>query len=529
MTKTLKDYLFGALASGAFACALVLWPADPATAALALNGRGQVAAGYGGSIVSLDGREIARPAGGAAWSTDDILVYQVCDAATGNVCQIESYDQRTGTKHTEATRGANELAAGGGVWAAWLDGVGLFASDGFALPAAGLRAVSNNGAIAYVPHRQSGLGVWVHEHIITQPRQEDWQLTPEEAEDVQVFGVGQGLWTHQHEVHTAALPPLVTLPQVYRPRAAQLLGEWWIAYWEAAGRRLVVHPFAETRGYTLNVGDDAFGVDMRVVDNALVVEWARNVGEAPTSLARVVVDTKQPRTELRITTAPTPAPPPTPAPTPTPVSTPALPAALCDRLRALRAAYGPTMQDAEVGPMLDSAVFPFGPQWGLSGKKGGHACPSPAGLIACDIVESRDGWMFDVLGDAGEGGKTLVGCPTDSIGQQQDASARPFVVAVDPGTGATPTPATPPTSAGPDPQIASLQQLVRNLQDSLQLAQHDAVIVAERDAQIAELNARLVASEAVVEQLRGQSVACVVHNNLLAARLGLKASCEVVR
>lgn len=94
--------------------------------------------------------------------------------------------------------------------------------------------------------------------------------------------------------------------------------------------------------------------------------------------------------------------------------------------------------------------------------------------------------------------------------------------------GGTPTPPqptpTPQPAPGPsvDPQIAVLQGEVVRLQGAL------ATATAERDA----LGSQLQAAQAEIARLQAlppQLGSCRLHENGLAVRLGLRASCEVVR
>jgi hypothetical protein len=171
-----------------------------------------------------------------------------------------------------------------------------------------------------------------------------------------------------------------------------------------------------------------------------------------------------------------------------------LPADVCTTLRQVRGS-APITSNAEIGAMLNRVAWTHRAQGlGLSRKAGGNHCESPAGPIACDILQLRDGTAWDVLSSAGPGEPTSPNCG-GSIGRLTDP-ARPFVAAVDPGD--TPdTPDTPDTnpSAPPEPsadiatadlqrqQLAALVQIIQQLQ-----AQN-----AELRAGLAEIKAAIAA------------------------------------
>jgi hypothetical protein len=262
-----------------------------------LNSRGQSGCGIGGGIVSIDGTEIARPAGGASWLDDDRLIYQIC---RDGHCILQIFDQRSGTYSTAADRGANHIAAAGGEWSAWLGGFGLYTSTGLHLVNAGHGlhgSVGPDGAVA-VKDTYHSFGPWtVHERDGSQ-----WRLTEGDACDIQLLGDGRALWREAGAVRTRNLPPAETLPgPIHWLRGVLLRGELWVLYQsEALGGRLVLHPAAATAGYVLTAPfTPTYRPDAaELPDGRVRVVWAHTEAEAPGDLRVADVSPDQLRTDL---------------------------------------------------------------------------------------------------------------------------------------------------------------------------------------------------------------------------------------
>jgi hypothetical protein len=162
-----------------------------------------------------------------------------------------------------------------------------------------------------------------------------------------------------------------------------------------------------------------------------------------------------------------------------------LPPDVCTTLREVRGS-GPITSDAQLGAMLNRVAWTHRLEGiGLNRKAGGNNCPSPAGVVACDILQRKsDGTAWDVLGSAGVGEPTTVNCG-GAIGLITDP-ARPWVAPVDPG--GTPTPAEPSTPAPTPPATDAVLEELR-LQTSLLNAIH---IQLDTQAQLTrETNAAL--------------------------------------
>lgn len=469
--------------------------------ALTLNSRGQVAAGVGSGIVSIDGRVIAGGAGGAGWLTDDVVVYQICTAAS---CVIQSYNQTTNAYATIAEGGANFISANGGVWAAWRSDVGLFTSTGFLCAACGSATVAPDGAIAYKPDHNSFGPVVVRELsgatstlFATAPR------------DLQLLGVGRAVAAHYDgRVEVIGLPAPVTLDPsqgIWRPRATFAAGEWWISYFHGGRGQVVLHPFSSTKGYVIHTGDHGFGHDIMGVGSTIVAAYAWNEGERPDDLRRLDIDLSSPRSELSSSLPPPPAPtpaPPAPVPAPPPAPAPpappreqSLPAAACAVLTAERAKLPPSLAAlchenpaaCPLGAILNAAAWAARDQGlGLSRKTGGNHTDSPVGKVAADVLMLADGTYWDVFSDVD--GRAEVSCGGVS-GRITDPN-RGFVAPIAP-SGGIPTPPQPPI---PAPSCAACERTVqertaerdeaREEREKLRAEAHNLTV--ERDAAVRE-------------------------------------------
>jgi hypothetical protein len=102
-----------------------------------LNGRGDVLGGAGGAQGSVNG--VAYPFqtyGGGAWIDDDTVLLSIpAPPPTGSVLARWRPGEPLPTPIAE-NLGANDWAAGGGRWVAWLAGYGMFGSLGY-IPSAG--------------------------------------------------------------------------------------------------------------------------------------------------------------------------------------------------------------------------------------------------------------------------------------------------------------------------------------------------------------------------------------------------------
>jgi hypothetical protein len=174
-----------------------------------------------------------------------------------------------------------------------------------------------------------------------------------------------------------------------------------------------------------------------------------------------------------------------------PVAAQTLPADVCATLRQVRGS-APIESNAQLGAMLNRIAWAHRAQGiGLNRKSGGNNCDSPAGKIACDILQRQsDGAAWDVFGSAGPGEPTTPSCGS-AIDPITDPS-RPFVAAVNPGDeapGADPAPNAPTTpTPGPAPDLGPILARLDTLEASLR-----AEMRAQTDREIAKLDELKVA------------------------------------
>lgn len=105
---------------------------------------------------------------------------------------------------------------------------------------------------------------------------------------------------------------------------------------------------------------------------------------------------------------------------------------------------------AQVGAMLNAVAWEHQfTRWGVSRKKSGNRCPSPAGEISCDVLMLPDGAYWDVLIAVGEETKVNCGNRNGTItaanrGWVEPKNPNPIVVPPEP-------PVIPPPVVTPEP------------------------------------------------------------------------------
>ena len=271
-----------------------------------VNADGNVAHGVGGAGAYLNNAWIDA-GGGACWLDRATIAYQ----HEGNDgVYVALYDIASGASrraiadpgHPFYGKGANALYAGGGVWAAWLAGFGLFTSTGLHLPQAGLIAVGDDGALAYVPDYQRGVPV-----VVRDPDGAEWQLSSGVVYDLRLYGERRATFNDAaQQLHVVNLPPAVTLAPLWRPRAAEVDGVWWLSYFCAAG--VVLHPFADLVGYVVvPPGQDAWQdvAALEALPHTLECAWSVRAGEVAGDIYALVYDV---HADLRVPIV-APAPP----------------------------------------------------------------------------------------------------------------------------------------------------------------------------------------------------------------------------
>lgn len=254
----------------------------------AINGRQNVGHGVGGGYASVDNAPVAT--GGVAGFVDDDRLFFNCGdlgwvAATYNLTTraidravADPGDPRYG-------RGFNAGGAGGGLWAGWLSGFGLYTSEGLVLPTAGLLAVGPDGAIGYVPDYQVGTPA-----VCRERDGREWTITAGLCEYLQLLGDGRALWREGDQLRVAGIPQPLQIGTPYWARAHEIGDRWWISYWsDVVG--LVLHPFDELVGVVIVPP----GVDVwhsaRAFGSTILFALFSSEAEAPGQLRREYVDT----------------------------------------------------------------------------------------------------------------------------------------------------------------------------------------------------------------------------------------------
>ena len=249
-----------------------------------MDGRGRVLAGAGGVPGSLDGTPIPfRTFGGGAWLDDVGTALESLPEPAPATLNI--WDTLTGELQ-QLPRGANDFAAGGGAYIAWLSGYGLWGTLEQRLtgtPAevqaalakggtCGPRAVAPDGTIAYIPDRQNGYGIEIVSPggaIVSVPGIVPW--------DVQVLSAGVAIW-RGGAIGRAAPKPAV--PDAQGIQLQPLNGVDWLCYWsDQVG--FVLQPDGEAYGWVLDVRPLEFNPSLRAVGNELRVAWSVSQGEGP--------------------------------------------------------------------------------------------------------------------------------------------------------------------------------------------------------------------------------------------------------
>src|SRR5262252_5642482 len=284
-----------------------------------LNGRGDVLGGAGGAQGHLNGRPFPFVSfSGGAWLDDGtVLVAIPASTSSGSVLATWSVGAPSPTPIPDpANQGANDWAAGGGRWIAWLAGYGVFGALGH-LPAAGLpnsgtpvcrHCVAPDGTIAYVPDRQAGNALM----LANADGSPQGPIGPMWPYDAQTLGHGAVIWrggAYGTPTPRPGVSDAITIVAVDLPD-----GERWLVYWSNS-LGFVVQLDGASDGYLLGTTGTFFNHHARAVGNELVVAYSLTQGEAPGDVRVVVID----RTVARVPLVPPPVEPPTEPPVEPPV------------------------------------------------------------------------------------------------------------------------------------------------------------------------------------------------------------------
>ena len=261
--------------------------------------RGQILAGIGTAPVSVDKTTIGT-GGIGGWYNNETVIYNRYTAEGG--WNVVSHGENSLPTIVFAG-GANHCDAGGNVWAAW-NNQGLYISTGYHLPSAGPGTVGPDGAVAYVPDYQVGIGMDVREYTGSV-----WQLSAGIVYDPQLLGQFKAIWRDNTlTVHTNNLPEIIpTITNAFRPRAVFVRNEWWVVYWSQS-MGMVCRPFSSNLGYIIGPGDK-FNHDARQSGNNIEMCFAYRAGEHPSDIDTILIDLSLPRVLLDPGTVPPIEPP----------------------------------------------------------------------------------------------------------------------------------------------------------------------------------------------------------------------------
>lgn len=262
------------------------------------NSFGTFVSGNGGPV-SFDGTVIAAAGTCAQWKTDNVIVANVLLGGRFVVAEYDVWNPSAGWKVLD-DGGCNALEAGGGRWAAFTAGRGVFGD--VLLPESGLSLVGTDqrggagpdGTLAFVPSYQVGTGLQLRaphgaisdEHFVV-------------ARNVQVLGWGAAVWDG------GAMG--VTLGRMVAPwQRLRVAGDWRVYYTEAWG--VVAHRKDDPEhGYVVATGN-AYHHDAVEKDGRLYVGYSTGIQERPEEARVVDVELSVPVTDLTTgTVEPVPA------------------------------------------------------------------------------------------------------------------------------------------------------------------------------------------------------------------------------
>lgn len=241
-----------------------------------LSDNGHWAMGAGGHQGSVDQNFIAN-AMGPYWIDTQNVAYPTYSNT------IEVVNPFTGAPPTVvAPRGCNDLRAGGGIWAAWLDHYGLWASTGWHNPIAGLLAVGPLGEIGYTPNRQEGLGCNVRRLDGS-----EYRLGEGVFYDLQLLHAETAIWTFGQNVYTKGIPVPQVLPGgVWGPKIAYIGMDAYICYFSGSAGVVMHRTNDASVGWIFaGPGVNAYNHDMKAItSNVLRIIASKRAGEEPVDL-----------------------------------------------------------------------------------------------------------------------------------------------------------------------------------------------------------------------------------------------------
>jgi hypothetical protein len=215
--------------------------------------------------------------------------YLVGEIPVGTVPQLGYYhlSLQEYTQVTDPPKSATVLCASGyNHWVAYMEGIGIYSSVGFAKATSMLLAMGPEGSIAYRP-TITGTGLRVY-----QPKGGvDYEVTTAFVADVVVAGEGQILWREGTQLKTKNLPTAKILDGISSyPRMTLVNGRWWIGY-QSTTKGMVLHPLDDPHGY-LMPGGVVFDISF-LESNPSVIRWAwaNNPSEAEGTVSFIDINT----------------------------------------------------------------------------------------------------------------------------------------------------------------------------------------------------------------------------------------------
>lgn len=235
------------------------------------------------------------------WLNPWTLVFQSCQTPTNNdvasACRLYSYDIRTATLTQVSASGANQVYAGGGIWAAWLDGSGYRDSLGRTHADYGVVDVDDDGTVVVILDYDQKMGLGYL--LPTDATADDVHIiTTDVLSDTWSFGGGvvmyhaNGLLT-KYNIGTKAfdttnVPVLLTANY----------GEWVLG-WHLQGLDTVAFEFGKTYAHQISTGNQDLYGDIRVAtDNTVYVATSYTQNERYSDIRRYTLTQNEPLYDL---------------------------------------------------------------------------------------------------------------------------------------------------------------------------------------------------------------------------------------
>ncbi len=257
-----------------------------------LSTTGSAVMGIAGIETSIDGTTPAAltgSTGGWDWLNEDVIVGQ-SDFGSGFI--LYTYDVNTLVLAEVLidglpVDGANELAAGGDVWAKWLSTEGFRTSDppDLILPVAGLGAVSETGNIVTVVTRDTGFGLRTYNAAGTELSTLNALLTLPviRARGDIVSYVDADGW-HLRGTDGAVLPYAARGIDLSFMAPALNGTDVWVLETDT-DEVLGLRGAAQGNQYVINTGPTSFGPDVRFISpNIARIVYSTNAGESADAL-----------------------------------------------------------------------------------------------------------------------------------------------------------------------------------------------------------------------------------------------------